>query len=107
MLDNLNRQMFDEHLGEPFFVELLDQTLELQLVEVTTLDSLDSNESQRKLELGLRAEGFSILFRGPLDVTLNQGMVMMSNEKIGSFDPFFLVPVGADEQGRYYEAVFN
>ena len=107
MLDRLNQQLFAEYLGESFFVELPDQTLELQLVEVKTLDSPDSDESQRKREMGLRPESFSIVFRGPLEIPLSQGMVVMSNEKMGSFDPLFLVPVGADGQGRYYEAVFN
>lgn len=51
-------------------------------------------------------EQFALLFRGPNEKPFDQGLYEMKQETLGSFT-LFLVPVGADGCGRYYEAVFN
>jgi hypothetical protein len=53
-----------------------------------------------------RQERFALVFRGPLEVPLGQGSYVVELAEIGAFD-LFLVPVGMDEQGFSYEAVFN
>ena len=53
-----------------------------------------------------RQEQFSILFRGPLEQALGQGLYRMEHDRLGSFD-LFIVPVGRDAQGYQYEAIFN
>ena len=62
--------------------------------------------SVSELEQSPRQEQFAIVFRGPNQVFLGQGTQQMDNEDIGHFD-IFLVPISQDDQGYYYEAVFN
>lgn len=50
--------------------------------------------------------GGTLVFRGPADPALEQGTVQMSHPDLGEF-PIFVVPVGEDERGREYEAVFS
>jgi len=53
-----------------------------------------------------KREPFSVYFAGPPDVdTLPQGMYTMRSEK-GDLEGIFIVPVGRDENGPEYEAVF-
>jgi hypothetical protein len=49
---------------------------------------------------------FSLLFRGPHDPVLTQGMHDLENEAL-PLRGLFLVPVGREEDGYRYEAVFT
>ncbi len=51
-------------------------------------------------------ERFSVIFRGPNDQFLGQGTRRLEHDELKSLD-LFLVPIGRDEAGSYYEAVFN
>jgi Domain of unknown function (DUF6916) len=51
-------------------------------------------------------ERFSLTFRGPKDDFLGQGMQSLEHDGLQEVH-IFLVPVGRDEAGIYYEAVFN
>ena len=53
-----------------------------------------------------RQEEFAIVLRGPLNAFLGQGIRSFSHQQLGLFE-LFIVPVRQDEQGFYYEAVFN
>jgi hypothetical protein len=50
--------------------------------------------------------GFSLLFRGPDSAPLGQGMYPLAHPAFGTLE-IFLVPVGAGDGMREYEAVFN
>jgi hypothetical protein len=52
------------------------------------------------------AEGFSIIFKGPGEFVLRQNTYRLEHEVMGAF-AVLLVPIGKDEQGVDYEAVFN
>ena len=92
---SLTHEDFFKQLNSTFTLQLDEANqLELQLVEVT------------EVQLSPRQEQFSITFRGPREVFLGQGMRPLENEALGSFD-YFIVPIRQDEQGYYYEAVFN
>jgi hypothetical protein len=95
MLENLKVNSFSELLNTNFRVRIGgDKIIELELVEAKDLTS------------NKRQERFSLLFRGPLDVALEQSIYNMEHDRMGSFD-LFLVPVGVNESGREYEAIFN
>lgn len=49
---------------------------------------------------------FSLLFRGPLDPRLTQGMHHLKSPHL-DLPGLFLVPVGQDDEGFTYEAVFT
>jgi hypothetical protein len=46
------------------------------------------------------------VFRGPQDVSLPQRIYRVEHAGIGAFE-IFLVPIGPDEGGHRYEAVFT
>jgi hypothetical protein len=94
-LDQLNAAVFSEHLKTSFRVRIgEDRTLDIELIEVTPKRSTP------------RQEQFSILFHGPSDSFLQQQIYQLEHDGLGSFD-LFLVPVGRQEEGFLYEAVFN
>ena len=70
------------------------EAIELELVEVSELVS------------ARRQEMFSILFRGPLHTLLPQRMYRMEHARMGEIE-LFIVPIGKDDAGYSYEAVFN
>jgi hypothetical protein len=49
---------------------------------------------------------FSMLFRGPADKFIPQRIHKLKHHRLGEMD-IFLVPVGHDKEGHYYQAVFN
>ena len=53
-----------------------------------------------------RQEQFALRFRGDRNRILPQRIYPMQHDSIGEFD-LFLVPIGQDETGTFYEAVFN
>jgi pimeloyl-ACP methyl ester carboxylesterase len=93
-LETFTAETFSGHLGDSFRVYPDDSsTLELELVSATEL----GDGSGRP---------FSIVFRGPKDALLPQRTYRMEHEKIGAFD-IFIVPIGPDDEGLLYEAIFN
>ena len=94
MLENVRVGTFSGHLGDTFRVYPDDSsTLDLELVSATE----QGDGSGRP---------FSILFRGSKDALLPQRTYRMEREKIGAFD-IFIVPIGPDDEGLLYEAMFN
>jgi hypothetical protein len=95
MATPLVHEEFAKHLNTTFRVPLDDaNSAEMELVEVSEL--LESPQQTR----------FSIVFRGPGEAFLGQGMRRFESEQMGQFD-LFLVPINKDEKGIYYESVFN
>ncbi|HKC63974.1 MAG TPA: hypothetical protein VKB86_10070 [Pyrinomonadaceae bacterium] len=95
MIEKMTKEMFAESLNTKFRVNAgSDRSIELELVELSEGVSTPKHEQ------------FALLFRGPSDFFLPQGIYNMEHERLGEFD-LFLVPVGRDERGFQYEAVFN
>ena len=95
MEDNLTHENFSQNLNTTFCISHEDQHLiEVELVEVSPF------------RVTPRQEIFSILFRGPHEPQLLQYLFTLEHERMGRME-LFLVPVSKDEQGMYYEAVFN
>jgi len=87
--------MFVENLNTNFSLQLdATQTVDLQLIEV------------REGRSSPRQEQFALLFQGPLATPFWQRTWFMRHAQLGEFE-LFLVPVGSDQDGLYYEAVFN
>ena len=94
-MDNLNYEAFADNLNTQFHVSTDgNRIVDLTLAEVT------------ELTLSGTQEQFSLVFRGPRDNFLGQGMRSLDHEKLGQCD-LFLVPVREDAEGYYYEVVFN
>ena len=95
MINELTRDMFARQLNSQFRVERQDAgAVTLDLVEASEVRSASSTET------------FSIVFRGPTGAFLPQAIYQFHHDAIGAFE-LFIVPIRRDDQGFYYEAVFN
>jgi hypothetical protein len=100
MAASLTEQEFSQHVNTNFRVSDAQQPVELCLVEVKGYENKGERESQRGMER------FSVFFTGPGDCYLPQKAYCLEHDRMGAFD-IFLVPIGRDDQGYNYEAVFN
>jgi len=91
----LTHEAFVSNLNTIFRVQVEGTSgVELELTEVS--EHLQSANQER----------FSIFFRGPNEQFLGQGIQHLEHDQLKSLD-LFLVPIGRNEQGTRYEAVFN
>ena len=92
---SLTHETFTQHANTIFYVPIDETTrVELELTEIS------------ELKLYPQQEEFVIVFRGPLNAFLGQGVRSFTHDQMGQFE-VFIVPIRQDEQGFYYEAVFN
>jgi hypothetical protein len=101
MLDKLTLADFLPETGKRFRIEPGDlSALEVELVAATDL-------SRGKLAAGRMP--FSLLFRGPFQPVLPQRIYAVQPVEASALEriEIFLVPVGPDESGMRYEAIFN
>lgn len=95
MEPSLTHEEFAQHANSKFQVEVDENPdVEVELTEVSDL------------KLYPQQEEFVLVFRGPLDKFLGQGVRNFKHDKMGRFE-IFIVPIRQDAQGFYYEAVFN
>ena len=99
MSQPLSSKDFQPHLHTIFRILLKpDQYLDLTLVEVNELSS-QARPNERC--------PFSLIFLSPgIRDYLSQRIYILEHEKLEQLD-IFLVPIGPDEKGMRYEAVFN
>jgi hypothetical protein len=99
-LDRLAKDDFDPHVGDEFELELGgDRTLTLELV---SSDPLSSDTVER----ATRAP-FSLIFRSSGERRhARQQIYTVRHAELGAM-AIFLVPIGPDERGMRYEAVFT
>lgn len=93
-----SKQDFEAHVDTTFSVPLEEGSLELTLIEVSSVKA-DTTEAGQ-------AEPFSILFRAAGTEQLEQGTYSMQHEEMGDL-VLFIVPIGPDDNGMRYEAVFT
>lgn len=95
MLENFNLDTFAGRINTRFRIKQESSDgVELELVEAK-----DTGSTPRQVQ-------FSIVFRGPHNPQLVQGIYKIEHDEIGTFD-LFIVPIRRDQDGMYYEAVFN
>ena len=98
---DLTRSTFSDLLHSAFklHVEPLQQ-VEIELIEVGNLPC-------ERVAPAVNPEGqFMLQFRGPSERPFGQSTYRVEHVKLGEFT-LFLVPVGQNAGGRFYEAVFN
>ncbi|HLN97454.1 MAG TPA: hypothetical protein VK208_03130 [Pyrinomonadaceae bacterium] len=95
MEPSLTHEAFTKHVDTKFNVPVDDnRNVELELAEVSELTEWPGQEQ------------FAVVFRGPNDVFLGQGTRSFEHDQMGRFE-LLIVPIRQDQQGYYYEAVFN
>jgi hypothetical protein len=97
MLDDLTKETFAPHVGSTFQIRLNPQeTVPVELAEITEFPDYE----------GTRRAPFSLTFRGAHRFVLPQQIYRVEHEKMEPLE-IFLVPIGPDQKGMRYEAVFN
>lgn len=108
MLDKVTKETFEPYVDQVFTLDLDGQgDVPLQLISVVPHPVHPGYQRAAPEGAVLRQEGFTLTFRGPTRPPLPQRTYNLEHGTIGKLEMMFLVPVGEDENGRYYEAVFN
>ena len=95
MTEVFDKSLFAENLHTKFLVRVdEDRTVELELTQITESNSAPNYEQ------------YALVFRGPADVYLPQQIHPLEHQRLGTMS-VFLVPIGRDEHGFEYEAIFN
>ena len=96
-----------DRVGAADFSPLLDDTFRLVTPDGASLDLelVELYESGRNRP-GQERSSFSLLFKSTRDKLLPQQMYRMEHATLGVMD-LMIVPVREDQDGYYYEAVFN
>jgi hypothetical protein len=99
MLEEFTIETFSGRINERFRISADESgVVDAILTEATTADAAEAT-------LGTRVP-FSLVFRGPLEPILPQRIYRFEHDALGEFD-LFIVPIGPDESGMQYEAVFG
>ena len=88
---------FSPFVGRRFDVTAAQGVVALELIEAKML---------RTSQDAPRQDPFSLVFKAGKDCELWQGPVTLEHESMGPLD-LFLVPIGEDQEGRYFEAIYN
>lgn len=95
----LNMAAFKSQLGTTFVINHQASKVKIKLVEVADFASAK--------QTAVGKEGFSLLFRGPKELTLKQDTYLMEHAELGMFS-FLVVPVGIqNSRAPHYEIVIN
>ena len=88
-------ETFAGRVGQEFRVEVDAAT-----IIATTLTAATAHGDGRV------AAGFSLVFTGPIEPVLPQRTYRLAHDELGDLE-IFIVPIGRDDAGVRYEAVFN
>ncbi len=95
MLETMNLETFAAHVNTDF--QVLDDRSKPFTLKLTQVLKRIHTPKQ---------EAFSLFFHGPAAYPMLQGIYQLCHAELGEL-ALFLVPVGKDEDGFEYEAVFN
>jgi hypothetical protein len=99
-LDLLQAADFTAYVQQRFHIYAQSGTpLEAELVAVKQISAKPGAGTAKR-------KPFSIVFRCSDKPPLAQGIYKVENEKMGTLD-IFIIPIGPDDEGFCYEAVFN
>lgn len=92
-LSTLCKADFDPHINSHFIFCEENSPVNLKLVETRDCSSENTN-------------GFSLLFKGPLDKLYPQKIYALEHKEMGKLE-IFIVPIKKDQEGIYYQAIFS
>jgi len=96
MTESISHENFSGHLNALFRIDVAETSQELELVEVEVGDSVDPS---------LR-EPFTLIFQGPKDSILPEGIHNLSNDDAGSFE-LYIIPIVSHGDRQSYQVIFN
>ena len=95
MAAQFTMEMFVPHTGSKFTMHSGNTGAEELILESVN----DLGSSARHIQ-------FSMIFTGPQNAPLKQGIYRLDHSELGALD-LFLVPLGKDQNGVQYEAIVN
>jgi len=98
MFEDLRRETFEPLLNGEFQIDFGNGPVKSTLVDVRAL-APPSNDHQGR-------QPWSLLFRTENEAAFEQAIYRVNHRDLGDLD-IFLVPVGPDDEGMRYEAVFS
>lgn len=101
MLEKLTIDTFANRIGESFTI-CPDENLRIP-VTLSQVDDLTARAGPAAI--GHPRTPFSLLFHGPRETVLPQRIYRVEHDELGPIE-IFLVPLGPDQRGMRYEAVF-
>ena len=90
---------FEKHVNQMFRTAIEEISIDLELIECGRIETAQPITGDMR-------EPFSLVFRGPMQPVLNQRVFRLEHAEMGQLD-VFLVPIGPDNEGMRYEAVFT
>jgi hypothetical protein len=101
LLDRVTQSIFSKHLNSTFRVRLHSgEVLEARLADTSDRSSPSGGDS-----FPTARTPFSLLFKTAQGALPDQGIYRVEHDHLGTLD-LFLVPVGFDNAGKVFEAVF-
>ena len=102
MLETFTVETFSPYVGDKFRA-FYDETAALEL----TLSSATEygTESAKEWSKASGRVPFTLIFTGPIESVLEQSTYRLEHDKLETFE-IFLVPIGPNNQGMRYEAIF-
>ena len=97
MPEEITHEMFADHLEKTFRIHCGDEFLDVELTEVEVREG-------QAIE-GLR-QPFTLIFRGPKDRTLGEGLYKVENEDVGTVE-LYIIPIITVGDRQNYQVVFN
>ena len=102
MLDQITLGQFESLLNKQFAIHVDgDKTVDMVLIEARGLPAQPGRDGQPP-----KRQPFALLFRGPRAFVLPQRIYEVEEASLGKLG-IFLVPIGPDDSGQRYEAIFN
>ena len=95
-LDELTSDIFQPLLNDVFQMRSETDAIDITLIAVDRL----------RTGAAVKRQPFSLVFRGPYVPAWPQRIYRLSHAALGEFEIFF-VPIGPDQLGLRYEAVFG
>lgn len=96
-------EMFAERVGQEFRIDVDPATSVLTVLTSATTHGGDTDPDAGSSRA---ASGFALVFRGPVEPLLPQRIYRLAHDELADMD-IFIVPIGRDESGVRYEAVFT
>lgn len=98
MLQTLTCETFSQYLNKTFRIHTDSAIVDAELIEASTVGQADEEQGRRA--------PFSVIFRTDKEQLFGQGVFRIEAEGFGEAE-LFLVPIGLDDEGARYEAVFG
>ncbi len=98
MAPEITHETFGPHVNTTFRVHREGEPLEVELTEV----SVDKRDPPAE---GMR-KAFVLIFAGPKDALLPEGLYEVESEKTGRL-PLYIIPIISPGERQSYQVVFN